>query len=649
MHNPITLPEKLHENRHEQIKMSLLLFIVVIFFMSMFSGQTQADSLVPPDDPRQSITYWKSHTISADSDSLVAQSHEVFSVLLRAWDSSRLDPGLYVVDSTAGPWAASLADGSILLSRNAIDVCMKYGKTRGQHLLAFVLAHELAHQRADDLWHQRFFRMVGGQSPSAQQHMLRGLNTDPDQLEQLQQKEAQADHDGLILMSSVGFDPHQVIGNNDFFTEWVENIWHNSCKTNNQNNDAQVSLKTACKQAQSRALRTKLQLDTVASQAMLYQMGVQAFVAANYQQARHYFTVYGRDYPSRAVISALAMTYIAEATEIHRALIKQGDLNQPDFYYPLILDATVKASSVMTASAIRGSVDQGVKQKKQMKQLLKQGIKQLEKAISLEPDHRKSYLMLASAYLLSNNTHMVRGVIQGRYLKRFERDSAVDLFLTMTRALEGDHTAADKEFQLLLSQMSLNENTVKQSHHTALPNNLLVYSAYYNSAANSIYLGNAEVASNNWKLLTRRAKTSGNALLFRMALDQIRPTKSYSANSLTSALVVDGFRLNDQLQVTYKNRSSEIWIEGDKFLVIRSTDGSHFIVSDSGKIINAWQDTKGSIKDLLSIGDRSDRPLKTLGLPDRQLHMLSGDYLAYDNYGLALHLNQNKVQGWFLY
>lgn len=641
MHITINSPEQL--NRH------LLVFIVLIFCVTVYSSHARTDSLVPPDEPRQSITYWKSHTISADKDKLVAQTHEIFSVLLRAWDSSRLDPGLYVVNSTAGPWAASLADGSILLSRNAIDVCMKYGKTRGQHLLAFVLAHELAHQRADDLWHQRFFRMVGSQSPSAQQHMLRGLNTDPDQLQLLQQKEAQADHDGLILMSSVGYDPHQVIDKKDFFTEWVENIWQNSCKTNTQTPGNQASLKTACKQAQSRALRTKIQLDTVASQAMLYQMGVQAFVARRYEQARHYFTVYGRDYPSRAVISALAMTYIAEATEIHRALIKQGDLNQPDFYYPLILDATVKATPVVTSSATRGSPDQGRKQKKQLQLLLKQGIKQLEKAIDLEPDHRKSYLMLASAYLLSNNTFMVRGVIQGRYLKRFDRDTSVDLILIMTRALEGDHLAAHKEFQSLLTKLSLDENSTQQNFHTALPNNLLVYSAYFNSAANSIYLGNNGDASLNWKQLTRSAKSSGNALLFRMALDHIRPTNSNFSNSLSTALVVDGYRINDQLLTPQKNHSSDLWIEGDKFLVIRSPNGSHFIVSDNGKVINAWQDTKGSIKDLLSIGDLSDRPLKALGLPDRQLHMLTGDYLAYDNYGLALHLNQNKVQGWFLY
>jgi len=621
----------------------LIIGIMLTCSLVTFTGEAQNSKLAPPDDPRQSITYWKAHTLSPSDDPLVKQTHEVFEVLLRAWDSARLDPGLYVVNSSAGPWAASLADGNILLSRHAIEVCMEYGQQRGQHLLAFVLAHELAHQRADDLWHQRFFRMLGSQSPKAQQNMMRGLNLDADQLQQLEQKEAQADHDGLILMSSVGYDPHQVLDKKDFFTEWVENIWQSSCQQGKN-----ASLINACKQAQSRALRAQLQLDTVASQSMLYQMGVQAFVARKYQLARHYFTVFGRDYPSRAVISSLAMTYLAEAVEIQQALIQQGDLVQPEFYYPLILDASVDIQARTTDNIKRSSSDKGGRQKKRLKQLLDLGIKHLERAIDLEPDYRKSYLMLANAYLLANNTYMVRGVLQGRYIPRFSQDTSVDLFLSMTLAIEDKHKAAQQEFNLLLKKL------LNPDKSSTLPGNLLTYSAFFNSAANAKYLGDAKAAKNAWKQLASNAKTSGNSLLFRMAIEQIRSSqfkaKAHNAsNILTHALVIDGYRLGDKLKKKSNQSSNELWIEGDKFSVFRNSKGSHFIVSDQGEIINAWQENKGSIKNLLSIGDKPDRPFKTLGIPDRHLHMLSGDYFAYDDFGLALHINQNKVQGWFLY
>ena len=132
--------------------------VIGLLFLLTTLSPLQAKPLAPPDDPRQSITYWQKHSISAAEDSLVVMAQGVFKVLLRAWDNSRLEPNLYVVKSSAGPWAASLADGNILLSRAAIESCLKFGKHRAKHLLAFVLAHELAHQRADDLWHQRFFR-----------------------------------------------------------------------------------------------------------------------------------------------------------------------------------------------------------------------------------------------------------------------------------------------------------------------------------------------------------------------------------------------------------------------------------------------------------------------------------------------------------
>ena len=630
-------------NIRKSFSLYILIPTAVIACLVACSGFAQTNTLVPPDDPRQSITYWKSHTISADADPQVRQTHDIFNVLLRAWDSSRLDPGLYVVRSDAGPWAASLADGNILLSHKAIEVCMQYGEARGEHLLAFVLAHELAHQRADDLWHQRFFRMVGTQSPSAQQHMMRGLSLDAQQIQQLEQKEAQADHDGLILMSSVGYDPYQVLDKKDFFTEWVENIWQGSCQESSLKTHQGNKLNTACKQAQSRALRTRLQLDTVASQSMLYQMGIQAFVARDYPLARHYFTVFGRDYPSRAIISAISMTYLAQAAEIQQALIQQGDLKQAEFYYPLLLDASINASIKDTTRSKRASASDTRKQRKQLQQLVKQGIKQLERAIDLEPHHRKSYLLLASAYLMANNTYMARGVLQGRYLKRFKKDSAVDLILAMTRSIEGQHKKAQLEFNSLLNRLS------RKNINSSLPENLLIYSAFYNSAANARLTGTQDIAVKSWQQLAKFAKSSGNSLLFRMALKHIRPDTNTSNNALTSALMVNGYRLEDKLPAHNQYKNSELWIEGEKYSVKTDSKGSHFITMNSGVIINAWQNTHGSIENLLSIGDKPDRPLKTLGIPDRQLHMLSGDYLAYDNYGLALHINQNKVQSWFLY
>jgi tetratricopeptide (TPR) repeat protein len=637
-------------------KCVLLVMLLVMVLSTGWTATAFGKSLAPPADPAQSITYWKPHTISPRHDALVEKAQAIFSVLLRAWDSSRLEPSLYVVESAAGPWAASLADGNILLSRAAIEACVNFGEHRAEHLLAFVLAHELAHQRADDLWHQRFFRLVGNQSPESAQKMLRGLQMDDKLVANIEQKEAQADHDGLIMMASVGYDPYQILDKNDFFTQWVENIWQNSCLVT----QASTAEAEACKQAQSRALRAQAQLSNVATQSLLYELGVQAFVAGNYYDANRYFTAYGRDYPSRAVLTALGLTQMAKALQIHQELIHTGALQKPDFYYPLLLDATAAAtpSNHSKNTTKRASQDAMTQQQlDKIRQILDKANDYFEKAIRLEPNHRKSYLLLAMSYLMADNTFMARGVLQGKYIPRFQQDAASELLLAMTSALEKKSSRAQREFEKTLKQLAHEKPPHKQSQQgNSLPDDLLIYTAYHNYAALLTHTGSPDKAQDLWKNLATAAKQQTNPFLFRLALNHLNP-ESAPSQPRAKALQVAGKRLGDTFlngtetsPAQASKTESELWIEGDLYHVYRFDDGSRFVVGKDQRILSAWQAsgrqrlTKG-----LALGDSADRSLKTFGVPNRRMHMLSGEYLAYDDYGIAIHIDNHKIAGWFLY
>ncbi|MBT8119112.1 MAG: hypothetical protein KJN89_05285 [Gammaproteobacteria bacterium] len=647
----------LKDNEVQPIK--LLMKVLLILFSAAIAGNgyavadSEMPSLVPPSDPKQSITYWKRYALD-DSTDQVQRSQQIFSVLLRAWDQSRIEPGLYVVESNVGAWAASLADGNILLSKQAIDTCFSYGEQRGEHLLAFVLAHELAHQRADDLWHQRFFRMIGNRSQESQKKMMAGLDLDAEMLSQLQQKEAQADHDGLVLMSSVGFDAYQVINDKDFFTLWVESIWQQNCV----DSQSDKSNYKACRQAQTRALRTQTQLETIAAQSMLYDLGVQQFVAGNYQQARDYFTVYGRDYPGRAIISAIGLTYFAQAQGIHKQLMEltsgaadyDDSIRAVDFYYPLILDADVRGttsgSSLENKRADSTSLISRLQ--KQKSQLLDQSISQFEKAIRLAPEHRQSYLLLASAHILANNSYRVRGVLQGQYVKRFGSDPAVDMLLALTNAIEG------KNEQSINDLDKLSETIENEDIASPLPGHIMRYSVTYNLAQLYHTIDRPAEAKKVWMELAKISQRKGDTLLFRLALTHIDPEKnSAQVKKLQRAPTVNGKRLGDSMSVSVKNdNSSDLWIDGERFQIVRDQN-SRYVIQDDGTLISAWQsDSKidvGNIDNSLSIGDTADRPFKTLGIPDRQLNMTSGEYLAYDDFGLAIRISNEKIKGWFLY
>jgi tetratricopeptide (TPR) repeat protein len=634
--------------RHQTLRTIALKWIMLSWVAGIgVMPMAHAKSLAPPDDPAQSITYWKPHTISPRHDALAAKAQAVFSVLLRAWDSSRLEPSLYVVDSTAGPWAASLADGNILLSRAAIEACQDFGEDRSNHLLAFVLAHELAHQRADDLWHQRFFRLVGNQSPESAKKMLRGLQMDDKLVANIEQKEAQADHDGLIMMASVGYDPYQILDKNDFFTQWVENIWQNSCLiTKDSTPEAE-----ACKQAQSRAVRARAQLSNVATQSMLYELGVQAFVAGNYYDANRYFTAYGRDYPSRAVLTALGLTQMAKALQIHQELIRTGALQKPNFYYPLLLDATAAATPLNHSSSNtskRASAEAMTRQQlDKIQTLLDKANDYFEKAIRLEPNHRKTYLLLAMSYLIADNTFMARGVLQGKYIPHFKADAASELLLAMTSALENKTSQARRDFDKVLKKLNQPGNS--------LPTDLLTYTAHHNYAALLSHTGKPDQAKQLWKDLATTAQQQSNAFLFRLALDHLNP-QSAPPQPRATALNIDGKRLGDKFSNATNNKTtrsmsqSELWIEGDLYHVYRNADGSRFVVGKDQRILSAWQASgRTQLTQGLALGDDADRSLKTFGVPNRRMHMLSGEYLAYDDYGIAIHVDNNRIAGWFLY
>ncbi len=630
----------------------------MLAYVTMLANNTayaeNSSTLVPPTDPKQSITYWKKYILDDELD-LVQQSQQIFSVLLRAWDQSRIEPGLYVVESDAGAWAASLADGNILLSKQAIETCYSFGGQRGEHLLAFVLAHELAHQRSDDLWHQRFFRMLESQSAESQKTMIAGLDLNSELITQLEQKEAQADHDGLVLMSSVGFDANQVVNDKDFFTLWVENIWQQNCT----DNKIHSSHYDACKQAQARALRTQTQLETVATQSMLYDLGVEKFVAGDYLQAREYFTIYGRDYPGRAIITAIGLSYFAQAQDIQKQLIElkaslsdnTGSQPQLDFYYPMILDAQVSDTATkLSAGSKRADTKSMItKLQKQKTSLIDQSISQFEKAIRLTPDYRETYLLLASSHLLANNSYRVRGVLQGQYIKKFGNDNAVDMLLALTMAIEGKTDQAIKELERLSLTSTINKNS------SVLAENILRYSVTYNLAELYDSVDRSDDAKKSWMKLAQLSQKNGDTLLFRLAVSHLEPNNhKILRQNLPQAPTIEGNRLGDSMSLakTANKSRAELWIDGERYQILIDKN-SRYITQDDGTLISARQ-TNSETKAItgnnkLHIGDSADRPFKTLGIPDRRLNLTSGEYLAYDDYGLAVRISNDQVRGWFLY
>ena len=610
------------------------IFYLIVTGMCALSYSIQAKNVAIPDDPRQSLAYWKTHVVDVDQDERVKHVHDVFSVLLRTWDGPQLAPHLYIVESTGGPWAASLADGNILMSRAAVELCFRAGPEKASHLLAFILGHELAHQKADDLWHQKFLRLAGRQTPETERLMLRGLALDEKVIRDMENREAQTDHDGLVMMASVGYDPFAVIDDHDFFSRWVEHIWKTSCRLKGNGK----AIEKACQRAATRAVRTRAQLKEAAVQSLLFDLGIQSYIAGQFERARYYFVRYGKRYPSRSVYTNIGITYLAQAIAIEQKLAKT-DAKRLLFYYPLALESQ-PFPGAQRAGGTRGGEYKRLQELKQA--YIDEAVKSFNQAIRLDPQYRLNYIYLAMGYLLVDNTFMVRGVLQGQYEPRFKQDTLMQLLLHMTAAREGQVDTAEQA----LSKMRDAEQVLRDE---VLEKALIDYAIHYNYTVLLEANNKRDEIEAVWQRFAKQVQQEGRSEIFRLALAQLNVMNPRPAQL---NLDRDLFKLGSVLSEDDigNNEVTELWLDGEVFRVVRKEQGLKLFLNRENNVISVWQDKADSASiSGLSVGDERDRPFKLLGMPSRHIHFVDGEYLAYDELNFAIRLMNNRVAGWFHY
>ena len=577
-----------------------------------------------PDDPSESIRYWKPQVIAPSDDAQVANTHRLFQQLLGAWDISRVEPSLNVIRGSNGPWAASLADGNILLSRAAIDTCMSFGEQRGKHLLAFILAHELAHQKGNDLWHQQFFRLIGNQSSERTAAIKHDLAIDTHQIAKLESLEAQADLDAVVMMASVGYDPYQIVKDKDFYTSWIENIWQTPCSTDIP----------ACKTAQERALRTQAQLESISDQTVLYELGIQSLVAKRYEQARAYLTAYARNFPGRSVHNSIGVSFLAEAIALWPQYA--AEVNKPNMYFPLFVEAT-PAWRQNNRSDKRGSAAQ---LKANINALAEQALNYFDKAQRLSPKHKNTHYLRVLSYLLMENSPMATGILDGQYVPQFGQDPQSELLRSLSLAIAGKTRVAEKTLARELSQ-----------HRNASDNNSasLLFAMAQNQAQLAAFHGSDRDAQNVWKHFAKNMSAQGEGYLLQLALGKLRPNSfANTSSTVANTLHYQHVTLNGPANKR-PSKTKQLWFDGEP-LTIHRDDGAIWLGDKSQKTIALWLNAANfSGLDRLQLGASAERVIRVIGPADRQISLNSGEFLAYDRYGLAVRISQNKIASWFLY
>lgn len=613
-----------------------LAFVAVV----LVAGPRPAGAEVaPPVNPQESITYWKPFVVPPDADVRVALAHRVFRRVLVGWDGPRIAPRLHVVRSSRGPWAASLEDGTILLSRDALDFCLDPGPG-GEDRLAFVLAHELSHQRSDDLWHRRFFRLAGAQAPELRDRLVSGLDAHAMEVTELEEKESKADRDALVLMALVGFDPGRVVEGGDFFTRWVESIWGSSCAPDGSAPD----VRDACDQAARRAIRARARLNEIANRSALFELGVQAYVRGRYADARRDFAAFGKVFPPRAVHDNIGLTHLAQALEIRARLAEAGRWPHPLVTYPLVLEARLDAPEPQ-ALVTRGLPDAGhpvlsseqeAALRRDLSAHVDEAVAEFTRASDLDPSAQAPLLHLGAAYVLADNVPMARGIVEGKYQRRFGSDDASRLVLALAAVAEGSPDRAVGELEALADQ------PVRPA------DGAVRYAVVRNLA---LLRGDPADARADWARLAEGARHAGNTALFRMAVANVNaaPPSVPAASGADRRGPTPGDKLAALPGPADGAVAADVLLEGEWVRHYRLPNGRHLLTDAEGVVLAAWQSGGAGSTRGVAVDDPADRPLKALGVPTREVPTSTGAYLAYDRLGVAFRIVGDRVAGWFVY
>lgn len=576
------------------------------------------------------FTRIKSQLVSIESHPLARQASQIYQKLLPAWDSHRSPPELYVADVNEEILALSLQDGGILLSTAAIKLCLNAGPN-GNSFLAFVLAHELAHQKSNDLLHLQLMAFAGSQLSPGLDQMIPNQNLDhADKIEELEFK---ADSDGIVMMMLTGYDPMAILSDERFFRLWVNRKWSNLCDKNS------YSSADICQQIKTRVLKTRSRIDEILSQTVLFTLGIQAFVLGDYPQARNLFNQFAHYFPSSAVHKNIGLSYLRD---IAHHLVKSDQSILSVYQFPMILESDLKNLSLIPQqAAIRRSQPLNPNM---VKILAENAVNAFNKAFDISSNDKEIPLYLSIAYLFADNLPMAQGVLLGQYVPKYGHDAYSDTVLAALAMKERKWEEARKILTARWQQLNhANKTGFMNERH-------LLIIIQENLSLLYLQLKQKSVATDMWKQTVDKARKNSDGFLFQYALRKTTGTnQTETYESFASPGLKVGQYIRDVKKNLYKLKHTPSF-SLSKFELYYFDDALSMLIDDNKRIFGIWQEGKinQELTQLLK-GTSEDRLLKTFGLPQRFLSTHQGYYFAYDQQRLAFYLEKGVITGWFQY
>lgn len=592
-------------------------------------------SVVALENPKERIDFWQNNyqELQPDQDPRARSAYEIFNRLLNAAGKRPgVVPRLFIVKSDFPhiPLAFALPDGGIIISRKVLDICYR-DPERGPDRLAFVLAHEIAHQLKDDFWHLRFFQAVdlSRDKDSKDNEVLKEVISIASLTDKVLTKELQADEYGIIYAAMAGFNTSAVVTEDDktnFFEYFYQSL--------DPENIEGVQKAITHPSPKQRAETVKARLKQVLEKVELFNLGVIFYQSADYQRAILFFNEFLRFFPSREVYHNLASSHHQLALKYYKDW-KGEELAVP-FKLSLAIDPETRASKITLKA--RGRISKGPEEL--FKEHIDKAIEYYKTAISIEFSYTPSYSNMACALIIKGEkgeVYKAIGILEdaikikvGPWEKEVFNNLGVAYYYAKNPGEAKEHL--------------LKAHHVDKNYDAPL----------FNLGKIALDTGKQAECKEFWAAYLELDGTSPWADAIRKTIPIDVDRKALSPAGPRTVEKVLGLKIgdfDDEFPTNWKKlQAKDIPLEEKPYRLITYNNGLMTLSQKNEiKLIMTLEGFKGKTEKGVAVGSAQRDLFPAYGSPARVLDMTQGPNWAYDSQGIVFQLRDGKVVSWILF
>lgn len=580
---------------------------------------------------RDTIGYWRTQyqELAPTADPRVDQARRIFQRLVQvAGTRSGKMLQLFIAATIRDPWditlPIALPDGWIILSKRVLDTCYR-DQAQGDDRLAFVLAHELAHQLSDDLLHLHFFQALvalQGQprDADARAALETALQTASDR-NVVRDKELRADMHGIMYAAMAGFNPRAIVTegpNTNFFADWVRELEQQSLRS--------VSINHLSPTPQERAEVVRARLRPVADNTPVFQVGLWFYYAGDYPRALQAFEHFREVFPSREVLHNLATSHHQLALQAYQAWRQDAPI---PFQLSMAIDPLTRASRIYLAGPTRGGAATPGTPPDLFRQHLEEAIALYQEALTRDAAYTPAAINLGDALLVRGLQSKTNGLNPDLY-------GAVSM---LTQALDrAPNTPA------LLNSLGVASFYVGR----------LDYATHYLDQARTL---SPTYAAPVWNLhyLAQRAHRDADAQRYWSDYQRLVPSPSPGTPAPSQppesvlGLTIGSIEANVPPQWGSPVKSP-VPVGKETYTVATYPTGKLLLVQDGEiRMLLVRAGYEGRSARGLTINSAAHEALVRYGPPTRQAELTQGHSWSYDTQRIAFQLCDGKVISWLLF